>query len=325
MSSEFDSTKSADRDYSMRHGPLTDLFEQPRKPSDWSAYELEDTQIREFRERGYLSGVRVLDPEQVEVLRKELADIASNDYPRRDLFYEFHSNESVDPARTLFHALGAWRAEAGFHDLLWAPAFRMAAYQLLGGPVRQFHDQLFHKPAQDGGVVAWHQDYSYWTWTQPMQHLTCWIALDDVTAENGCLQYVPGSHRWGLLPITGLTGDMHAVDEVLTEEQREAMARSVPIELERGFATFHHPLLMHGSYENRSARERRAVVLNVVRDGVTSNPEVKEDADFGNFPVLPQGEPLAGRFYPLLFSPAEELGDSASSAQTIETLESGEL
>ena len=63
----------------------------------------------------------------------------------------------------------------------------MPASQLLGGPVRFWHDQLFCKPAHHGGVVAWHQDYSYWTRTEPMSHLTCWIALDDSDRDNGCL------------------------------------------------------------------------------------------------------------------------------------------
>src|SRR5256885_674880 len=79
----------------------------------------------------------------------------------------------------LFHALGAWRITPGFHDLLWNPAFTVPASQLLGGAVRFWHDQLFCKPAHHGGVVAWHQDYSYWTRTQPLAHLTCWIGLDD--------------------------------------------------------------------------------------------------------------------------------------------------
>ena len=61
---------------------------------------------------------------------------------------------------------------------------RCAASQLLGGAVRFWHDQLFCKPAKHGGVVAWHQDYSYWTRTKPMAHLTCWIGLDDSTTRQ---------------------------------------------------------------------------------------------------------------------------------------------
>ena len=59
----------------------------------------------------------------------------------------------------------------------------MVASQLLGDRgVRFWHDQLFCKPARHGGIVAWHQDYSYWTRTQPLAHLTCWIGLDEATS-----------------------------------------------------------------------------------------------------------------------------------------------
>ena len=74
--------------------------------------------------------------------------------------------------------------------------------------------------------MAWHQDYSYWTRTQPMTHLTCWIGLDTGFAHNGCLQYIPGSHRWQLLPVTGLAGDMHAIQSVLSEEQKKGSGLS---------------------------------------------------------------------------------------------------
>ena len=195
---------------------------------------------------------------KIEILREELAGLFDPQHPGHELFYEFHSNESPDPSKVLFHALGAWRITPGFHDLLWSPAFTMAASQLLDGAVRFWHDQLFCKPARHGGVVAWHQDYSYWTRTQPMAHLTCWIGLDDSTRENGCLHYVPGSHRWPLLPITGLAGDMEAIREVLSPEQWEQFQHPVAIELRRGECSFHHPLMVHGSFENRTDRPRRA-------------------------------------------------------------------
>jgi amino acid transporter len=60
----------------------------------------------------------------------------------------------------LFHALGAWRIAPGFHDILWNQAFTVPASQLLEGPVRFWHDQLFCEPARHSGVVAWHQDVS---------------------------------------------------------------------------------------------------------------------------------------------------------------------
>ena len=184
-----------------------------------------------------------------------------------------------------------------FHDMLWNPVFVKVAEQLLAGSVRFWHDQLFCKPAEHGGVVAWHQDYSYWTRTEPMAHLTCWIGLDDSTVENGCLQYVPGSHLWQLLPITGLAGDMEAIREVLDDSQWEALQNPVPIELKAGEAAFHHPLLVHGSRENRSSHPRRAAVLNVVRDGVCS---AADESLLSGVPAIPKGQPLDGQFFPML-------------------------
>lgn len=286
-------------DLSGRHEPVGPLFTVPGAPRDWDGYRLTDTQVQGFREHGYVAGVRLLTDDQVEALREELRALTDPAHPGHHLFYEFHTNESTDPDTVLFHALGAWRLAAGFHDLLWNPAFTMPASQLLDGPVRFWHDQLFCKPARHGGVVAWHQDYSYWTRTQPVAHLSCWIGLDDATRESGCLHYVPGSHTWGLLPKTGLAGDMHAIQSVLTAEQKRRFT-PVPIELRKGEAAFHHALLVHGSFENRTDRPRRAVVINVCRDGVRS----ASDAPLlDGVPPIPSGEALGGRFFPLLFDP----------------------
>ncbi|MDQ3907145.1 MAG: phytanoyl-CoA dioxygenase family protein [Acidobacteriota bacterium] len=286
-------------DLSTRHGPIGDLFARPRTRDDWASYRLTDEQVAFFRENGYVAGVRVLDGGQVERLRAELRELIDPSHPLHNLFYEFHSNESSAPSRVLFHALGAWRISEGFHDLLWHPAFAVPASQLLGGPVRFWHDQLFCKPARHGGVVAWHQDYSYWTRTVPVAHLSCWIGLDDSTQENGCVHYVPGSHRWNLLPVTGLADDMDAIQSVLTEEQKRDF-KPVAVELKKGEASFHHPLLVHGSYENLTDGARRAVVINAFRDGVRS---ASDTPPLEGVPPVPRGEKMGGRFFPLLFDP----------------------
>jgi ectoine hydroxylase-related dioxygenase (phytanoyl-CoA dioxygenase family) len=216
------------------------------------------------------------------------------------LFHEFHSNESADPNTVLFHSLGHWRIAEAFHDAIWNPAFRIVASQLLGDRgVRFWHDQLFCKPAHHGGVVAWHQDYSYWTRTVNMQHLTCWCGLDEATEENGCLQYVPGSHRWGLLEKPELAGAMDGLLEMLSEEQKAQFA-PVAIPLKAGYAAFHHPLLVHGSYANYSPRSRKAFVLNVFADGTLSD---SDEPLLSGVPVIPKGEKMGGKFFPLIFDP----------------------
>jgi hypothetical protein len=285
------------------NNPVSDLFQQPTTAKEWEQYVLTEEQLKSFREKGFISGIKILSSEQVDVLNQELVKLQSPNPEEKKLFYHYESNESEDPAKVLFHAIGAWRVTPGFHDLIWAPAYRMAAYQLLGQPCRLFHDQLFCKPARHGGVVAWHQDFSYWTFTKPMQHLTCWIGLDDANTENGCLYYVPGSHKWGLLPITGLAGDMEAVRQVLDENQQAAFDKKVANELPRGYASFHHPLMMHGSYANYSERSRRAVVINAMGHNTLGNTAgYHRQEALHSFPAMPQDQPLNSRFFPLLFN-----------------------
>ncbi len=286
-------------DLSLHSRPIGNFISLPTTREGWQKYRLNEDQVAFYHENGFLADIPILDDAQIERLRSELQELFDPHHPGHELFHEYHSNESPDPSRVLFHALGAWRITPCFHDLLWHPAFTVPANQLLGGPVRFWHDQLFCKPAHHGGVVAWHQDYSYWTRTKPMAHLTCWIGLDDSTARNGCLHYVPGSHRWNLLPITGLAGDMNAVQSVLSDEQK-AKFRPVAIEMKKGYASFHHPLMLHGSYENRTDQPRRATVINAFRDGVKSDfsqPLLK------GVPTIPAGQPMSGQFFPLLFDP----------------------
>src|SRR5438132_3381172 len=286
-------------DLSIYHNRVSKLFNWASAAEDWNQYRLTDEQIEFFHTNGYLAGIRLLNDEQIEVLRNELAELINPNHPGHDLFYEFHSNEATDPSTVLFHALGAWRIAPGFHYLLLNPAMVMPASQLLGDPVRFWHDQLFCKPAHHGGVVAWHQDYSYWTRTQPMAHLSCWIGLDNSTRENGCVHYVPGSHRWNLLPVTGLANDMNAIKGVLTIDQK-AQFKPVAIELKAGECSFHHPLMVHGSYENRSDAARRGAVINVLRDGVRS---ASNEPLLQGVPPIAAGEKIEGQFFPLLFDP----------------------
>ena len=101
-------------DLSTRHQPIGGLFHLPASREQWDQYRLTDEQVAFYHEHGYLSGVRVMTDEQIEQLRAELAEFFDPQHAGRDLWYEYHTNESADPSRVLFHALGAWRISRGF-------------------------------------------------------------------------------------------------------------------------------------------------------------------------------------------------------------------
>jgi hypothetical protein len=289
------------KDLSTVHELVTDMFQYPNSREEWEQYALTDEQVNSFKEDGFLAGVKMLEDHQIEQLKNELTQLSDQSYPGHELFYEFHSNESTDPQTILFHALGAWRITGGFHDVLWNPRFLAAASQLLDNkPVRFWHDQLFYKPAKKGGVVAWHQDYSYWTRTKPIAHLTCWCALDDATEENGCLQYIKGSHRWGLLPKPVIAGELQGIRDFLSDQQKEQFDHPVLTPVKAGEAIFHHSLTLHGSGENKSNKPRRAFVINVFADGVVSD---SNEPLLEGVPAIAKGEKMRGQFFPLLYEP----------------------
>ena len=108
------------------------------------------------------------------------------------------------------------------------------------------------------------------------------------------------SAPWELLPITGLAGNMDAIQTVLSDEQKKQF-KPVAIELKKGQCAFHHPLMVHGSYENSTPGPRRAVVINACRDGVAS---ASDQPLLDGVPPVPPGQKLGGQFFPLLFDPA---------------------
>jgi len=135
-----------------------------------------------------------------------------------------------------------------------------------------------------------------------MQHLTCWVGLDDASKENGCLHYIPKSHKWELLDKINLAGQMDSLTDYLTREQRKQYDQKVAMEMPKGYGTFHHPLMVHGSYANTSNRSRRAFVLNVFADGTLSNTD---EELLAGVPKIPKGHKMAGQFYPVLFDVAK--------------------
>jgi ectoine hydroxylase-related dioxygenase (phytanoyl-CoA dioxygenase family) len=102
--------------------------------------------------------------------------------------------------------------------------------------------------------------------------LTIWCGLDDSSEENGCLRYIPKSHKWGLLNKPDLAGDMEGILQYLDEDQK-AQFKDEKVIVKKGHGSIHHPLTMHGSFGNDSNYNRRAFVLNFFVDGTYADTD----------------------------------------------------
>jgi phytanoyl-CoA hydroxylase len=133
-------------------------------------------------------------------------------------------------------------------------------------------DQLLAKqPGREDAIFAWHQDQAYWINTDDRRTATCWLALDDTSPENGCLQFLAGSHREPVRPHHPAAGD-RATQHTLVTELRPGESPT-PISIRRGDITVHNEGVLHGSGGNRSTHSRRRAYINAYRSIETVRQE----------------------------------------------------
>ncbi len=134
---------------------------------------------------------------------------------------------------------------------VWAREFASA---LLGRECEFWYDQFLAKPPREGARTPWHQDEAYWGRNLDERGITCWMPLHDVDVENGCMHFLPGGHRLGVLTHRQ---PENVQSDLLFCEVDEARAVACPLEL--GGVTFHHGKMPHMTPPNRSDRWRRAL------------------------------------------------------------------
>ena len=118
-----------------------------------------------------------------------------------------------------------------------------------------FRNALLMKPPHVGSSKGMHQDAPYWP-IEPMSECSCWFALDDATAENGCMGVLPGAHKRGALP------HKHVTDDYVVEDERYSMDDLVLAPVKAGGGLFFHALLPHFTAPNSSDHWRRAIALS---------------------------------------------------------------
>ncbi len=152
------------------------------------------------------------------------------------------------------------RYDLGFLNYARDPEILDMVEQLIGPDIILWNSSFFAKPAENGKKTPWHQDGEYWP-VRPLATCTVWIAVDDAKVENGCLKFMPGSHKVKRLRPHRTNNDPNFTlhQELLESEYDEEKA--VPLVLEAGQMSLHDVFLLHGSEANNSGRPRRGMTL----------------------------------------------------------------
>lgn len=249
---------------------------------------LGDEAIRHYRERGYVIPDYRLPATLLAQLREGCDRIIA-------------ASPETRPEHLMNPHLIQWPGAANpFMEASSHAAILDMVAQLIGPDLILWITRILCKPAGDGHEVPWHQDGQYWP-IRPLGTCSVWVALDPVDRGNGCMRFIPGSHRREALYRHRVSSRENLVldQEVIPEEFDEELA--VDVELEPGQMSFHDVRMIHGSPANTSDRRRAGLILRFFPatshfDRATANAPNAQDFAVTDQPlILMRGVDLSGR------------------------------
>jgi phytanoyl-CoA hydroxylase len=228
---------------------------------------LTEQQWNDYSRDGFLHLGKVLEPEELEVLRQRADDLALGTVKNPDVQMQLDTGgvyeelpaavRAFDRGTMLYRKIQGLETDELFVRLVKHPLFLEICARQYGphAPVSIFRAMVMNKPAGQGTVLPWHQDGGD-VWALDRDPLvTVWVALDPATRANGCMEVVPGTHRLGLLSLYGSTVEEEHVKVHCPAE------RVHPLEVEAGHAVLLHNWLIHRSGVNPSSVPRRALTV----------------------------------------------------------------
>lgn len=229
--------------------------------------DLTSVQIEFYRENGYIVLENFLTLAELAQWRRDTDEAVA----RRLAAVDPELTNQADPeayyAQVFTQCLKLADTHAGMRKLMLDPRLGKLAATLAGvDGIRIWHDQALIKPPY-GNPTAWHLDNPYWSFSSP-HALSIWVALDDATLSNGCMYYVPGSHKSARFENVGIGNQLGGLFKVYPEWRAiDPVACPCPA----GSAVFHNGLTAHGAGANMTNRPRRAMTCAYMPDGSTFN------------------------------------------------------
>lgn len=216
---------------------------------------LTDSEVEFYNREGYLCLPGFVDGGAVERLREEVFEVLeANGFPRSRLD---RATETADKLRQCSQYL----AGSALDTLINGEETLAVASRLIGGPAHRYLPFTAVKAGGGGGTMHFHQDNNYTRHDPALGSINLWVALSEMTPENGCLQIVPRSHQAQLDSRTSDDGDTHRQVEV-------DPLQCLPIRMRAGDAVAFSRWTVHGSGPNVTDQPRVAYALQYHRDDV---------------------------------------------------------
>ncbi len=220
---------------------------------------LTDNDRNFFIDNGFFVKRQIIDGEWIAQIQKEtdqLHERMTEHTPQGvGISWEEYEDDRPKRIRQLMH--GEVVSE-GLNRLIESDEVLSCLEPIMGPNIALFHCKLLLKAANDGSIIPWHQDYAYWTrHNNEPKMMNCMMFIDDANAENGCIQFVPGSHKLGLLEHDRANTSFGVFLPGFFQKRETA----VTLDMKAGDAVFFNSLVIHGSDANKSPHQRRAVTI----------------------------------------------------------------
>jgi hypothetical protein len=210
-----------------------------------------------YREHGWIHVKDAVDPADLETLIEKCHEIIER---KDEIAFDWAWEKGVDKEERPFRILQSsptliWKE---FNDAIFRKWAVQYASSLMGFPVEFWYDQFLGKPPTGSVPTYWHQDEAYWGRNLDDKGITCWMPMHDVDERNGCMHFIDGGHKNGVIEHR-LKENVQS--DLLYCEPDESRRLAVPIKF--GDATFHHSKTPHMTTANTSASWRLALTQHM--------------------------------------------------------------
>ncbi len=213
-------------------------------------------QIAFYQENGYLTVENVLSAGELRAVRRVTDDFVerSRRISESDAVFDLEPNHSAEAPR-LRRIKNPIMQHEVYDQVFRHERILNIVEQLIGPGLRRNNTKLNMKEPDHGSAVEWHQDWAFYPHTND-DVLAVGVCLDDMTAENGCMLMVPGSHKGELYSHheNGVFVGAVSVPGFQPRETAQCLVKA-------GGITIHHARTLHASTPNHSTKPRRLLLF----------------------------------------------------------------